>query len=98
MPAPYDNDLRALHAQIAHLHRNWPPLETMINTPLWRGVLVMHWRAHQANLHAQHRWNRQTQAAPGSGFNSKSTLHVPTTKLILDQKSRAAGEREDPED
>ena len=94
MPAPYDNDLRALHALIKAQHPNWPDLETMISTPLWRGVLVMHWRAHQANLKADAR-ARSFVALTGRGFGS---LYVPTTKPILDQKSRAAGEREDPED
>jgi hypothetical protein len=59
----------------------------MLRAPFWRGILTMHWRALKAAA--------ETQARQPPKFKPKFLPSRVNAQRGLDQKSKAAGERED---
>lgn len=86
MPTPDDDDLRQTHAQVCADHPGWPALPIMLASPLGRAVLVAHWRALKAATEARQR----RQVPPPQRYVQRRNV-AP----FLDQKRKAAGERDD---
>lgn len=86
MPTPDDDALRQVHAQVAAEHPSWPALPAMLASPFGRAILLAHWRALKAAAHA-----RQQRQAPAPQRYVQRRNIAP----FLDQKRKAAGERDD---